>query len=82
MRKTSYVCDVCERDVKERELVAVRVDDNDPHPHNGSTWKTDADICVDCLSKLSKISINYKPSFGRVSIADMIKILHDSCHKL
>lgn len=72
MRKTTYTCDVCKESVSERELVAVRVDDGDPHPHNGSTWETDADICVDCLSKVSR---KIKPSFGKMTINDISKEL-------
>lgn len=68
MRKTTYVCDVCEKNVTARELVAVKVDDGDPHFHSGSTWETDADICVDCLSKAAK---NMKPSFGKRTILDI-----------
>jgi hypothetical protein len=68
MRKTTYVCDVCKKNVTERELVAVKVDDGDPHPHNGSTWETDADVCVDCLRKASK---KMKPCFGNRTILDI-----------
>lgn len=71
MRKTTYVCDVCEKNVKERELVAVMVDDGDPHPHNGSTWPTNADVCVDCLNHVSR---KLKPSFGRTTISDLKSI--------